>query len=334
MRIFLTGGTGLVGRHCAEGAMRAGMEVRALVRPTSSTEHLESLGCELVKGDITDAASVSGLMDGCDAVIHCAAQLGGSATTWAAHEHTNREGTETVVDEALRSGVARFVHVSTVAVYGRPDLHSRRPIDESAPLGLPGERPSFYERSKRAAEKVVRLVSLDRLSWTIVRPDIIVGEGDRMFTPRVLSYCRRRVIMVGGKGDVDLPIVYAGNVAAACLLCVEREEAKGRTYNVTDDGKLTVEELFELASGARRPLKVRVPLGIVGAAGRTLNVVAAVPGLRLPAGLSGRNLWYLSNSDPYSDQRIRAELGWKPATSTLDGWKKSLAWNLEHTSPT
>lgn len=330
MRIFLTGGTGLVGRHCAEAAIGSGIDVRALVRPTSSTGHLEDLGCELVTGDIADSDSLSGIMTGCDAVIHCAAQLGGSPETWSRHERTNVDGTAAVVEEALRASVDRLVHVSTVAVYGRPDLHLSRPITESATLSPRGDRPSFYERSKRAAEAVVRGVSPDRLPWVIVRPDVIIGEGDRMFTPRVSSYCRRRVIMIGGKGDIDLPLVYAGNVAAACLLCAEQDRAAGRTYNVTDDGRLTVEELFDHAAEGRRPEKVRVPLGVLGIAGRTLNAAAAMPGLRLPAGLSGRNLWYLSNSDPYSDDRIRDELGWRPTTSTLDGWKRSLAWHREH----
>lgn len=326
MRVFLTGGTGLVGRHCAEEFAARGIELRALIRPTSDRSHLEAFGCDLVVGDISDPDSLSGLMTGCEVVVHCAAQLGGSGATWEVHERTNVFGTRAIVAESLRSNVTRLVHVSTVAVYGRPDLHSTLPINEESPFGFAGERPSHYERSKRLSESIVREVDPDRLAWVIVRPDIVVGEGDRLFTPRVVRFSRRSVVVVGGSGDIDLPVVYAGSVADVVAECATRDGLAGETFNITDDGRLTVEDLIDIAAGSHRPRKIRIPLTVFRAVGKTLSWATSLPGIRLPAGLSGRNLWYLSNDGPYSDRKIRSTLKWKPRTSTLEGWKRSVDW--------
>lgn len=326
MRIFLTGGTGLVGRHFAERAICDGHQVRALVRVTSAKAHLERLGAELVVGDVADSASLAGAMTGCETVVHCAAQLGGSSATWNMHERTNVRGTHAVVDEAKRAGVEQFVHLSTVAVYGRPDLHDR-PIAETAPLGPPGERPSFYERSKRLAEAAVRELDPERIRWVIIRPDIIVGEGDRLFTPRIVRFCRRRIVPIGGRGNVDLPIVYVGSVVEATMGCLASGGPGGRIFNVTDDGVLTFEEMVDIASGEDGTTRVRVPLAGIRLAGRVLNGISRLPGSRLPAGLSGRNLWYMSHSDPYSDEKLRTELGWSPSISTVEGWRRSVAWH-------
>jgi nucleoside-diphosphate-sugar epimerase len=74
MKVFLTGGTGLVGSHVAVHLRAAGHEVVALQRESSDVAHLGSLGCTVIPGDINDAAATLGkAMRGCDAVVHSAA---------------------------------------------------------------------------------------------------------------------------------------------------------------------------------------------------------------------------------------------------------------------
>ena len=75
MRIYLTGGTGLLGSHFAELAVAEGASVVSLVRPTSNTAHLNSLGIALSTGDLRDAASLASGMKGCAAVVHAASPV-------------------------------------------------------------------------------------------------------------------------------------------------------------------------------------------------------------------------------------------------------------------
>jgi len=322
--VWVTGATGLVGSHIAQLCRCRGWRVRASVRRESETAFLEALGCEIVRMDLTRPEAVRGAADGCQVAIHAAAQLGRPAP-WRAYHAVNVLGTRNVLDECLRAGVSRFVHLSTVAVYGPPAGHSTLPIDETSRTDLPVDESDFYSRSKRMAEALVRDVDPRVLGWTILRPDVVIGERDRHFTPRILRIARRPLLVLAGGGRNDLPLVYAGNLALAAELAVTRECAIARTYNVTDDGQLSQRELFSEASGRTAPHFLPLPMFGLSVVTRMMHVL--VPRLLgRPSPLSPDKLWFLANSDPFSDERICRELGWSPAVSTADGWGRSVRW--------
>ena len=114
--IFLTGGTGLVGSHVAEEAVRRGHKVRALVRPSSDTKFLDSLGVDKVSGDLEDVKALKAGVQGADWVFNCAAKVG----DWGTLEEfrkVNVEALRLLLDAASQSGTERFVHVSSLGVY-------------------------------------------------------------------------------------------------------------------------------------------------------------------------------------------------------------------------
>ena len=127
--VLLTGGTGLIGSHAAALFREMGWRVRALIRPTSNAAFLEELGCEFVVADLTDPDAVSGAAEGCEVVVHSAAQLGTPASM-DRHVEVNVEGTRRILKEAIDSAVRRFVHISSVAAYGAPFDESILPLDE------------------------------------------------------------------------------------------------------------------------------------------------------------------------------------------------------------
>lgn len=326
-RLFLTGGTGLVGSHVAELWTERGWTVRCLVRPHSDTRHLEELGCELVIGDLTRPESFRGAADGCAVAVHSAAVLG-SDSPWKKHRAVNVAGTQHVVAECLRAGVRRLVHLSSVAVYGHPADHSRLPIDEGSPTDVPVPDCARYERSKRRAEQVVRRSAGPELEWTMLRPEMVMGERDRELTPRVVRHVRRPVVPRVGDGGNGLPVVYAGNVALAAWSAAESPEAAGRAYNVTDGGTLTQRELLEEARrtvDAGGPV-IPIPEALLRGGVRALGSVSELLPRRLADVARGRHLWFLANDDPFDGSRLRRELGWEPATDASDGWRRSLEW--------
>ncbi|MFQ5888536.1 MAG: NAD-dependent epimerase/dehydratase family protein [Gemmatimonadota bacterium] len=325
-RILITGATGLVGSHAASLWSERGWRVRALVRPASDTSFLESLGCELVLGDLTDPASLRGSAGGCEVVLHAAAYLGIRAP-WEGYRAPNVDGTRNILAESLHAGVRRFLHVSTVAVYGAPSQHDHLPIDEDTPTDLPVREDAYYERSKRMAEAVVRATPVSRLPWTILRPAVVVGERDRHFTRRIVELTRYGVLPVVGDGENPLPIVFAGNVAVALWLAAEREVAVGRTYNVTGDGRLTQRQLFSIAAGEKGQLRlVPLPPALLRGVGSVLEAAFAALGRHRRPRLNRARVWFLANPDPYDGGRIRRELEWNPTTSTVEGWTRSVAW--------
>lgn len=329
--VLVTGATGLIGSHTANLFREMGWRVRALIRPTSDAAFLEELGCEFVLADLTDPESVSGAADGCDVVVHAAAQIGTPASM-DRHVDVNVEGTRRILKEATRAGVRRFVHVSSVAVYGAPTAASAFPLGEESPLDGPISEKDHYGLTKRMAEEVVR--KSDRaIEWCILRPDMVMGERDRLFTPRVTRWASRPVLTTLGTGQSDLPLVYAGNVAQAVWLAATHDAAPWRAFNVTDDGELTQKELVRIAAGRGPDAPVLpLPLSLIVYGG---SLVAAfgrlLPGVR-PRVLTRRLVRLFTEGDPYSGQRIRDELGWKPTVSTEEGWRRAVEW-YRATSP-
>ena len=314
--MFLTGGTGLVGSHFASVLRTAGVPVRALHRPTSNSDHLRGLGCELVEGDLDHAGDwLRRAMAGCEAVVHAAA-LTYAALSWPRVRAVNVEGTRKVLVAAAAVGIARAVHVSSVAVYG--DVEG--PIDEDSNLDSELQPRETYARSKRESEQIVREVSEEAgLAATILRPAAVYGERDRVLVPKIVKSLRLPLHPQLGGGRVNLAAVYAGNLAHAAIVALREPVPLGaRAYNVADDHPVTQRALCSRLCACLgvpfRPVSIPASL-ILGLAGlgEALGVTLPDAGglsLRRAAGLAVR-------PNPYRLSWIRTELGWKPVV-TLD----------------
>lgn len=326
MRVFITGASGLVGSHLAEALIGRGHEVVALCRPEADTRFLDRLGCRIARGDVRqDADTLAPAMEGCDRVVHAAAQVysGGS---WPKVRETNVDGTRHVLTAARLAGVPQAVHVSTVAVYGG----ARGVVDESTPIDTPIPHSDLYARSKREAEEVARGIEARRgLPVTIVRPSAVYGERDRLMAPAIARILRLPVVGLLGPGRNALPVVYAGNVAFALCLVLEQCEG-GETFNVSSDFPLTQRDLFEgLAEGlGRSPRFVSVPASVVRGATRILG----------PLGLSAPGAKHLSlervielalGENPFPSIAIRRALGWQPPFEHQDALVRTGRWLRE-----
>ena len=325
MRVFLTGGTGLVGSHVAERLRARGDEVVALRREDSETSFLESLDCTLVEGDVRDAASdQAARMQGCDAVVHGAAVVY-LHESWPRVRAVNVEGTAHVVRAAVAAEIPSVVHLSSVAVYGRASA----PIYEDTPIDTPLPPGNLYARSKREAELAARReAAAGGVSLTVVRPAAVYGERDRLLAPRVARLVRRSLVPILGSGRNTLPVVYAGNVAAAVERCLDRPSTVAlRTYDVGLDHPLTQEGLVlgMARSLGAHPRLVRMPGPLVRAAAELGELLGlAVPGA---GDLSLSRFACLAlDENPYPTRRIRRELGWNPPFGHDEALARTAAW--------
>lgn len=321
--MLVTGATGLVGSHSAARFREEGWEVRGLVRPGSDVRFLEEMSAELVLGDVTRPDTLSGAAEGCEVVVHAAAFLG-EAAPWERYREVNVEGTRHVLTESIRAGCRRFVHLSSVAVYGAP-ARQDLPIDETSPVDTPIGPRDHYERSKRMAERAVRRAAEGMVEWSMLRPAVVTGERDRHFAPRVAELADRSLLVTVGSGDNRLPLVYAGNVAEACILAATREEAGGRVYNVTYDGGITQRRLLEMTAPTGATV-VPLPRSPVELAARLADGVASLAGGGDSRVWNARRVWFLSRPDPFRSRRIRRELGWHASVTTTEGWRRTLRW--------
>lgn len=327
MRVFLTGGTGLLGSHLAQELRKHGHEVVALHRRTADTLVLEEAECELVEGDIRDdAEALAPLMDGCSHVVHSAALVyaGGA---WPKVRAVNVDGTRNIFTAARHAGVAHGVHVSSVAVYGNVN----GPVDETAPTDSDLPPNDLYARSKREAEEVVRGIEEKRgFPVTILRPSAVYGERDRLMAPAIRELLKLPLVPLFGSARNALPVVYAGNVAIATRIALEAGKPAA-TYNVGLDHPLTQRQLMEwLAAGlGMTPRFVSIPAPIVRGAGELL----ARLGVRTPGAqhLPINRLTRLALSEnPYPSQSIRTDLGWTPDYQHQPALERAGRWLLHH----
>ncbi len=216
---FVTGGTGFLGLNLIQQLTEQGWRVTALHRPSSDLTYLKRFPVTLAAGEIEEAASLERAMpEGLDAVFHVA----GDVSFWSGHRarqlRTNVEGTRNVLAAARRKGARRFVHTSTIAVYGpQPG-----PFDETAPhLG----KSSWvgYLHSKALAEEEVQKAVAAGLDAVLLNPANIVGPYDLSNWSRLFRLVAEDKLP--GIPPGRAPFCHVAEVAKAHLTAFER----GRT---------------------------------------------------------------------------------------------------------
>jgi nucleoside-diphosphate-sugar epimerase len=329
MRVYLTGGSGLLGSHLAERLRDRGDEVVCLQRADSDTSFLKGLGCVVVEGNVREGSdALRAGMVGCQALVHAAAHVyvGGP---WPRLRAVNVEGTTNVIRAAAAAGVPRVVHVSSVAVYGR----RHGPVDEDTSLDSPLPPGALYARSKREAETAARAAAESgRVDLTIVRPAALYGERDRLMSPKLAQLVRLPVVPLMGRGDNGLPVVYAGNAAHAIELILVRQPPE-RIYNLATDFRLTQKGLLEGLAHAlgKRPRFVSVPSAFVRESARLGESL----GLNIPGAgdLTLERAARLSlDENPYSTARLVRDLGWKPPFTHDEGLRRTAEWLVDERS--
>jgi len=325
MTVLVTGGSGLVGSHVIEALRSRGTSVRALVRPASRAA-VERLGADAVPGDVTDPAAWRAAALGVRGIVHAAAVVQ-RRCSWERYFAVNVEGTRLATLAAGTAG-ARLVHISSVAVYGGSGAYGVDPERraEDSPF-LPIVESDFYARSKRMAEALVREAAGGGLSTVALRPNVVYGERDRLFTPRLIRVARLGVVPRIGPGTNRLSCVYAGNVAAAVVAALEAPGFGFRAYHVTSDAPppLTQREFFAAFAAAlgSRTRVIPIPVGLA----------RVVMGVLTSRTLARAAASFVIGENPYADDRARSELGWQPPYTAQEAVGRTVRWFVENEKP-
>jgi 2-alkyl-3-oxoalkanoate reductase len=314
MTVLVTGGRGLVGSHVIEALRGAGVPVQAFV------------------GDVTDPDAWRRATEGggVRGIVHAAARVTQRAP-FAEFERVNVGGTRLAI-EAARAAGARLVHVSSVAVYGRTAAYAagRAAVAEDFPL-QPIPEHDFYARTKRVAEELVQdEAARGGISAAAIRPNVIYGERDRVFTPRVIRAVRMGIVPQVGPGTNHLSCVYAGNVASAIVAALHADVPGFRAYNVTEDAppELTEREFIAAFADALGVRLRRIPIP-VGAARLGVKLWTRWRRWRRPAryaGLGGAAVGFLIGENPYFAARAQQELRWTPPFDARAAIRLTVAW--------
>ena len=305
MTTLVTGATGLVGSHVTRLLVERGDHVRALVRERSPLDELDGLDVELAYGDVLDRASVRRAMRGVQRVFHVAGvtSLRASADRVFA---VNVSGTRIVLGEALRAGVARAVHTSSVAAVGpapRGSTADEEQVFRAGRYGLP------YVNAKHEAEMEALRLAAQGLAVVVVNPAHVFGAGDRHRSSTELV---RRFLRGAIPGYVDgaLSVVDAEDVARGHLLADERGEV-GERY-ILGNRNFTLDRLFAdlgRLSGVEPPA-LKLPLPAALALARAAELAPGRPAVTTIE-VRASSLWWAFRST-----KAKRLLGWRQATRT------------------
>ena len=237
---------------------------------------LESMGVDLVEGDLADPASCSRAACGVDFVYHAAAKVGDWGP-WREFQVGCIDATARLAEAAADAGVARFVHISSTSAYGHPADRDES-VNESEPMGQGIWAWDPYTRSKVESERVLGRISAARgLATTVIRPSWLYGERDRTTVARLVERLRAGRVWLLGPGDNPISAIYAGQVADAAILAAADPGSAGEAYNVTNQGFISQRDflnLFAAACGAP-PVTRSIPYRLVYGIGSGAGIVRA-----------------------------------------------------------
>jgi nucleoside-diphosphate-sugar epimerase len=339
MTVLVTGGSGLVGSHVILALRSRGEHVRALVRERSAPA-VQALGADAVVGDVTDPEAWRRAAAGVRGIVHAAA-LVAQRGTLADFLAVNVGGTRQAIAAARTLGSAtRLVHISSVAVYGRTGPYAAGAgVTEDFPFGTIAPH-DYYAQSKREAEHVLwEEQGHGGFTAVAIRPNVVYGEYDRLFSPRVVRAVRQGAVPQVGTGMNRLSCIYAGNVAAAVVRALDVAEvpAGGRAYNVTDDGAAALTQrafvdAFAAALGVR-VRRIRLPYRLARLA---VDLWARWQLVLHPAsypGIGSSAVRFLAGDNPYSAERARRELRWIPPTAAPEAVARTVRWVRANEKP-
>jgi nucleoside-diphosphate-sugar epimerase len=283
-----------------------GVDVRVMVRKTSSTKGFDDLDVERHYGDIFDDEALRSAMSGCDVVYYCVVD----ARMWlrdpAPLFRTNVEGLRHVLDAAVEAGLKKFVFTSTT---GTLAISDGKPVTEDDPHNWTGGGP--YIEARIQAEDLVLSYARDKgLPGVAICISTTYGPGDWQPTPHGSLIAQvaagRFPFYLGFSSEV----VGIEDAARAMLLAAERGRP-GERY-IISDRYLSTREVHEIAAdavGRRRP-RIKIPLPVLYAGAHANDVAARLLRRDLPFAVAGMRMAQLMS--PLDHSKAERELGWQP----------------------
>ncbi len=321
-RVLITGGTGFIGSQLSAHCIREGERVRVLAQKNTPAERanaqqLEAQGVEVVEGSVTDAEALQRACSGVDVVYHLAAAQHEANVADAHFYDVNVQGTRNALAAALANGVKRFVHGSTIGVYG-PGRDG--PVSDDTPL----EPDNIYGVTKLEGEKVVREY-VDKLPIAVARISETYGPGDRRLLKLFRGIRKKRFFFVG-RGENLHHLVYIDDLIDGLRRAAVCSKAPGSTFVLAGPKAITTNEMVEGIAGAlgAPPPKLRIPLWPLMAAATVMETVLRPIGVQPP--LHRRRMNFFVRSFHFNGREAKAVLGYEPSVHFAEGAARTAEW--------
>ncbi|MCA1060512.1 NAD-dependent epimerase/dehydratase family protein [Rossellomorea aquimaris] len=224
-KILVTGVTGTLGEKVAASFVESAEEVRGLVRDESQFNRLRGIGIIPVRGELIDRSSLRRSVENIDLIIHCAAYLGDEMEE---AEKSNVTGVENLASVAWQEGVKRFIHISTISVYGEP---TEGDFDEQTTLNP--YHDEAYIQTKVKSELILKSYSDKGLDVVILRPGAICSEENSYWGDRQIHRMAHADVVDWVHPDDLIPWIHKDNLVEMIHLVTEKGSS-GDVFNAID----------------------------------------------------------------------------------------------------
>ena len=347
MTILVTGATGFLGSALVRELLRQGQPVRVLVRDDSSRtlsgelagepgglSHMRMYparayaqfgeGVSIIRGEITDIKQVQQAVDGATYIYHLAGRLYHPSIPSRVYWTTHVEGTRRLLAACQgQRQLRRIVHCSTTGVHG---VTGKTPACEDAPFAPTNP----YEVTKLKSELLALKAYREQgLPISVIRPGLVYGPGD-LHLLGLFASIKKGLFRVIDGGQALLHPIYIDDLITAFLLCVERPEAAGRSYNIAGEQPVAIRELATAIAHAMSKELPRgsIPPWLANLAADIFTILPGFQGERAP--LTRSRVTFLTSSRVYDISRAKAELGFSPRVSLDEGMKETASWYHQH----
>jgi nucleoside-diphosphate-sugar epimerase len=299
----------------AREMLSEGWQVRGTVRKKylnvncvvgAETFEISSLGSE------TDWSRA---LKGVDTVVHLAARTHVmrevNSDPLTEYRSINVAGTAHLASAASESGVKRFIYLSSIKVNGegRKEPYTERDIP------APGDH---YGISKWEAEMVLQRVHAEtNMEVVIIRPPLVYGPGVKANFLQLIKIVNRGIPLPLSSVNNSRSVIYLGNLIDAIVACIDRPEAAGQTYLVSDGEDISTPELIRRVAAAlgKAPRLFPCPPMMIRLAGKFTGRFAEVE--RLLGSLT------------VDTSKIQRELGWQAPYTLEQGLRETTEWFLK-----
>jgi|Deesub1362A_J573_1020465.scaffolds.fasta_scaffold00073_93 nucleoside-diphosphate-sugar epimerase len=317
-KALVTGSSSFIGKHLINKLIEKGADISAFVRDRGKIPDEWKKNIKIFEGDITDKKSLSEIPKDIDVVFHLAAYVHKNPKSKDEKDYmfkVNVEGTRNLLDSICTS-VRHVVLFSSVSVYG---VDAGQMLDETCQTSP----VTPYARSKFEAENILKNWGQERhIKTTSLRLPLVYGPGNKGNIYKLIEAVDKNRFIMLGKGQNKRSMVYVGNVVDAALSIVDKDEADGKVYIVTDGIDYTVRELYETIAKelGKKPRQFYIPISIA----KALALAGDIVGRPFP--LNSSTLNKLAGSLTFSSLNIQKGIGFKPKYNLYNTIGETIRW--------
>jgi nucleoside-diphosphate-sugar epimerase len=329
--ILVTGAAGFVGARVVNSLLDRGFKnIRCLVRQTSNSSGLKDIiakhgrmqTVETIEGNLLSKEDCTKLAEGVSLIYHLAAGTGLKAFSDAYLNSVVT--TRNLIEAALATGsLRRFVNISSFAVYTNRNKPRRRVLDELCPVeDHPESRAEAYCYAKvKQDELVIEYGKTRELPYVILRPGNIFGPGKKSIPGRVGIDSFGIYLDFGGSNPI--PLTYVDNCADAIVTAGLQPGIEGEVFNIVDDDLPSCRRYLRLyKKNVRRFRSIYVPHAISYLVCFLWEKYSKWSRGQLPPVFTRREWTATWKKTRYSNQKIKAALGWTPNVTMDEGLKR------------